>query len=321
MARLHATASPDMSRSPKERSFEEQRVDARMEQMAAQTLTPRTQNGGAAVQVRASIAPPSSTGDSYQKVASASAALPNAASGAAPNDNAVPSGVWGAPGLAFPVPKYCCGWRCCCEVYTWRSRLNFILMLLIELASEASRGLTLPTMYLYVRDMGGDLGTLASLVSTFSLGRMIASPLLGIMAERHTYALGFAMSIAISIAGNILWCACANSKLPMMQRFVILFVSRFITGFGAGNRSICRAFTVRMVHHSDRLTCVLCVNARQRSHECLWSPVCSLLFSLSLSLSLSLCVCVSLSLSCTLTFKASSHPVFIFIFIFPFVFM
>ena len=117
-------------------------------------------------------------------------------------------------------------------------------MLMIEIASEASRGLTLPTMYLYVRELGGDLGTLASLVSTFSLGRMIASPLFGAMAEKHTYALGFVMSISISIAGNILWCACSNHELPAEQRFAILFISRFITGFGAGNRSICRAFTV-----------------------------------------------------------------------------
>ena len=169
----------------------------------------------------------------------------------------VGGGAWQPPMMSFPFEvddtRFCCGWRCCCEVYTWRSRLNFLLLLMIEIASEASRGLTLPTMYLYVRELGGDLGTLASLVSTFSLGRMIASPLFGAMAEKHTYALGFVMSISISIAGNILWCACSNHELPAAQRFAILFLSRFITGFGAGNRSICRAFTVKMVHHSDRL--------------------------------------------------------------------
>ena len=67
----------------------------------------------------------------------------------------------------------------------WRA--NMVLVNAVEFVSESSRGLTLPTLYLYVKSLGGDVRHLSVLIAIFSVGRLVASPLFGWISQHVSF--------------------------------------------------------------------------------------------------------------------------------------
>nr|CCA14525.1 Major Facilitator Superfamily (MFS) putative [Albugo laibachii Nc14] len=128
--------------------------------------------------------------------------------------------------------------------------LQMFLINLVEFSAESSRGIVLPTLYLYGKSLGGSIAFMGILTSVFSVGRLISSTVFGWMCDRWTFKAVYIISSVICLFGNILYLLAdqhvVNSKY-------LLAVSRFIVGFGAGNRSVCRANVAAITTVGQRL--------------------------------------------------------------------
>ena len=125
-----------------------------------------------------------------------------------------------------------------------------IIVNLIEFSSESSRGLTLPTLYLYVTSLGGGVRDLSLLISLFSFGRLISSTIFGWFSDFFDPRRAYALSLIVSFLSNLLYVFASSFG---NHSLLVLSISRFLVGFGAGNRSVCRSDVARMTSSSKRL--------------------------------------------------------------------
>ncbi|KAL0591819.1 hypothetical protein ABG067_000962 [Albugo candida] len=128
--------------------------------------------------------------------------------------------------------------------------MQMFLINLVEFSAESSRGIVLPTLFLYGKSLGGSIAFMGILTSVFSVGRLISSTVFGWMCDRWTFKAVYIISSVICLFGNVLYLLAdehvVNSKY-------LLAISRFIVGFGAGNRSVCRANVAAITTVSQRL--------------------------------------------------------------------
>ncbi|KAF4316103.1 hypothetical protein BBO99_00008414 [Phytophthora kernoviae] len=127
---------------------------------------------------------------------------------------------------------------------------NMALINFVEFAAEASRGVVLATLFLYAKSLGGTLSHMGLLTSLFSVGRLISSMLFGWMCDHYSFRSIYLASSGICLLGNIVYLLAEDCVTGSL---VVLSVSRFIVGFGAGNRSVCRADVAAMTTVSQRL--------------------------------------------------------------------
>lgn len=128
--------------------------------------------------------------------------------------------------------------------------LNMFLINFVEFSAESSRGITLATLYLYNKSLGGDVAFMGLLTSVFSVGRFLSSMIFGYMCDRYSFRTVYVLSATICIGGNILY-LCADRHVAASKN--LLAFSRFVVGFGAGNRSVCRANVASMTNVQQRL--------------------------------------------------------------------
>jgi ceroid-lipofuscinosis MFS transporter 7 len=124
-----------------------------------------------------------------------------------------------------------------------------ILVNLVEFVSESSRGLFLPSIYLFTLSLGGDMEFMGVLTATYSAGRLVSGVFLGWLSMRQSYRFVYFVAIGIAVVGNILYIMAPYSDDPR----TLLFLSRTLVGFGAGNRSVCRANVATLTTKDDRL--------------------------------------------------------------------
>jgi MFS transporter, ceroid-lipofuscinosis neuronal protein 7 len=115
---------------------------------------------------------------------------------------------------------------------------NQLFVNLVELGSEGARGLVLPSLYMYQARLDGSTQFMCLLVAAFSLGRVISSTALGVMCDRHGMRRTYVVALLISAAGNALY---ALADVGCLDSRYALLAARFVVGFGAGNRAVCRA--------------------------------------------------------------------------------
>lgn len=132
----------------------------------------------------------------------------------------------------------------------WQWILNMSIIHFIEFGSESSRGVILATMFLYNKSLGGDLVSMGLLTSVFSLGRFISSLLLGYMCDRTSFRFVYLFSSSLCLVGNLLYLI---ADVHVSASLRVLMLSRFIVGFGAGNRSVCRANVAKLTSLDARL--------------------------------------------------------------------
>lgn len=127
---------------------------------------------------------------------------------------------------------------------------NIALICLVEFGSEASRGLVLPALYSYGDLLGGGLVFLGLLTSLFSAGRFISSLFLGWLSDRWSFLHVYYLSCSISLIGNL---AFVLAYAAPWRSQILLGCSRFIIGFGAGSRSVCRSNIAALTRTDQRL--------------------------------------------------------------------
>uniref|UniRef100_M4BZ25 Major facilitator superfamily (MFS) profile domain-containing protein n=1 Tax=Hyaloperonospora arabidopsidis (strain Emoy2) TaxID=559515 RepID=M4BZ25_HYAAE len=130
--------------------------------------------------------------------------------------------------------------------YTNIAMINFV-----EFAAESSRGVVLATLFLYTKSLGGDLAFMGMLTSLFSVGRLISSTVFGWMCDHYSFRSVYLVSSGICLVGNLIYVYADQHGAGSLTA---LAVSRFIVGFGAGNRSVCRADVASITTINQRLT-------------------------------------------------------------------
>jgi len=96
------------------------------------------------------------------------------------------------------------------------------------LVSETARGLILPTLWLFVRSLGGDRFEQGLAVSCFSFGRIFAAPLIGHLSEVYGYK-------SILILCNIILAIGALLYASTTTIHGLLF-AQLVLGIGAGRQ-------------------------------------------------------------------------------------
>ncbi|OWZ05876.1 Major Facilitator Superfamily (MFS) transporter [Phytophthora megakarya] len=127
---------------------------------------------------------------------------------------------------------------------------NMAMINFVEFAAEASRGVVLATLFLYTKSLGGSMSHMGVMTSLFSVGRLISSMLFGWMCDHYSFRSVYLWSSAICLVGNIVYLLAEGYATGGL---IVLSASRFIVGFGAGNRSVCRADVAAMTTVSQRL--------------------------------------------------------------------
>ncbi|CEG41541.1 major facilitator superfamily [Plasmopara halstedii] len=127
---------------------------------------------------------------------------------------------------------------------------NMFMINFVEFAAESSRGVVLATLFLYTKSLGGDLAFMGMLTSLFSVGRLISSTVFGWMCDHYSFRSVYIVSSAICLVGNVIYLI---ADQHVAGSLTALAVSRFIVGFGAGNRSVCRADVASITTINQRL--------------------------------------------------------------------
>lgn len=127
---------------------------------------------------------------------------------------------------------------------------HIVLIVFAEFSAEAARGLVLPTLFTYSQELGGDIVFMGLLTSLFSLGRFTSSLLFGWLSDRMSFRALYNLAGAVSVVGNLLYIL---PYTPSIRSKALLGVSRCLVGFGAGNRSVCRANIAHLTHVDQRL--------------------------------------------------------------------
>lgn len=126
----------------------------------------------------------------------------------------------------------------------WNSMIIVLLCLFI---AEASRGLVAPSLWLYIKHLGGDKRFLGYVVGTYSAGRLIGSILLGWWYNKRGAKEVLIVSLVCSIIGNVMY------SLSSVTNLWMIFISRTLVGFGTGILSVVRAFVAESTTKEQRL--------------------------------------------------------------------
>uniref|UniRef100_A0AAV1UCW3 Major facilitator superfamily (MFS) profile domain-containing protein n=1 Tax=Peronospora matthiolae TaxID=2874970 RepID=A0AAV1UCW3_9STRA len=135
-----------------------------------------------------------------------------------------------------------------CRVRSWYAHM--VLIHLSEFGAEAARGLVLPTLFTYVQELGGGLEEVGLLTALFSVGRFFSSLLFGWLCDRTSFRVLYNVAGACSVLGNLMYVLPYSSSV---RNRTLLALSRLVIGFGAGNRSVCRANIAMLTRVDQRL--------------------------------------------------------------------
>uniref|UniRef100_A0A1I8GXH1 MFS domain-containing protein n=1 Tax=Macrostomum lignano TaxID=282301 RepID=A0A1I8GXH1_9PLAT len=125
------------------------------------------------------------------------------------------------------------------ETYRWKSiRLCYLTFFISSLGFSICLSSIWP--YLQQVDTESNEAFLGWVVAAFSLGQLIASPILGLLFNVMKQArIPILISLVISLFGSALYAYV--HIFPTNRRFVLL-VARFVIGLGAGNGAVIRSF-------------------------------------------------------------------------------
>ncbi|KDO31785.1 hypothetical protein SPRG_03705 [Saprolegnia parasitica CBS 223.65] len=128
------------------------------------------------------------------------------------------------------------------RVRCWRRQMaliNFVIFI-----AEASRGIVMPTLFLYCQSLGGDLYEMGLLTSVYSVGRLISSTVFGYLCDKYSFRAVYLMAATIGLAGNLVY------VVPSTRALIF---SRFFVGVSSGNLSVCRSNVAAMTTVDVRL--------------------------------------------------------------------
>lgn len=135
---------------------------------------------------------------------------------------------------------------------------GFWIVCSVVLISDMSRGVTFPIMYPLILDLGGNAVWLGYIVGAFSLGRVIASPILG----RSTIVRGYSTTLVASTTVLLVGCILFAHAYEVGSLYFLVF-SQIILGIGSGTLGVTRAYVAEITATRQRTTYLALLTAVQ----------------------------------------------------------
>lgn len=111
----------------------------------------------------------------------------------------------------------------------YSSRASIAIIGLVTFVGDSARGLIYPALWPLCQELGGDRVDLGWLIATLSIGRLVTSINLGILADIYRHRAILILSNTIMILGAILWATSSKTGgLPA------LYSGQFFMGVGTG---------------------------------------------------------------------------------------
>jgi DHA1 family tetracycline resistance protein-like MFS transporter len=105
-------------------------------------------------------------------------------------------------------------------------------------------GIIVPLLPFYAEQFGASGLTIGLLFGIFSLGQLVASPILGAASDRY----GRRPVLIFSLAGTVV----SFVMLALAHSITMLFVARIVDGLSGGNISTARAYVADVTDVKDR---------------------------------------------------------------------
>ena len=133
------------------------------------------------------------------------------------------------------------------------------LTLVVLFVAESCRGLVVASLFNYFRVIcGPDNKALAEQMnawafSSFSVGRLIAGPLMGLACDRFPFRVVFVAACAICLLGHGMYVCVADLDAgDVREKALALVASRFVLGLGSGVLSATRAVISLLTRPDER---------------------------------------------------------------------
>ena len=83
--------------------------------------------------------------------------------------------------------------------------VNFVCLCIVLAVSEAARGIVTPVLSLFVSTLGGSPFFLSLVVAAFSIGRLVASLVLGVLSDHVHVRWILLAALCITVLGHVLF--------------------------------------------------------------------------------------------------------------------
>lgn len=135
---------------------------------------------------------------------------------------------------------------------------GFWIVCSVVLISDMTRGITFPIMWPLVEDLGGNHIWLGYVVGSFSLGRVIASPVLGRWSIERGYTKTLVASTTVLLVGCILF-----AHAYSVGSLYFLVFSQIILGIGSATLGVTRSYVAEITATRQRTTYIALLTAVQ----------------------------------------------------------
>eukprot|EP00586_Coscinodiscus_wailesii_P022345 CAMPEP_0172508462 /NCGR_PEP_ID=MMETSP1066-20121228/212179_1 /TAXON_ID=671091 /ORGANISM="Coscinodiscus wailesii, Strain CCMP2513" /LENGTH=195 /DNA_ID=CAMNT_0013286447 /DNA_START=42 /DNA_END=626 /DNA_ORIENTATION=+ len=137
-------------------------------------------------------------------------------------------------------------------------RTGFLIVCLVVLIGDMSRGVMFPTLWPLVESLGGTEVTQGYAVAAFSFGRILVSPLFGGWSVKYGYSRTLTMSCCILVLGTMLYTQAPNVGSPGF-----LIFAQVVLGIGSGTLGVTRAFVAEVTPTRNRTKYIAWLTAVQ----------------------------------------------------------
>jgi ceroid-lipofuscinosis MFS transporter 7 len=135
---------------------------------------------------------------------------------------------------------------------------GFLVVCMVILMGDMSRGVFFPTLWPLVRSLGGSTVTLGYAVAAFSAGRIITSPIFGSLSVTIGYTKTLLISVTLLLLGTLVYAQVQNLG---SAKFVI--IANSILGVGSGTLGVTRAFVADVTAKRTRTRYMAWITAVQ----------------------------------------------------------
>ena len=135
---------------------------------------------------------------------------------------------------------------------------GFLIVCLVILIGDMSRGVFFPTLWPLVESLGGTTVTLGYAVAAFSFGRILVNPIFG----AWSVSIGYSKTLLISVSVLILGTQC-YAQVQNVGRVDFLIFAQTVLGVGSGTLGVTRAFVADVTAKRNRTKYMAWVTAVQ----------------------------------------------------------
>uniref|UniRef100_A0A7S4W1M5 Major facilitator superfamily (MFS) profile domain-containing protein n=1 Tax=Alexandrium monilatum TaxID=311494 RepID=A0A7S4W1M5_9DINO len=130
-----------------------------------------------------------------------------------------------------------------CPAIAWTS--SHLLCSSVTVLGNVDFGVIVPSLFAYVREMGGGYGLYGSIISAFMLCRMVCEPVVSSLSDRFGFKRLYLFELIVLVVGNLVY--------AFAPKAWFLLIGRMISGCGAAGACLGSPYFARTFERS-RLT-------------------------------------------------------------------